>query len=242
MSRKSLIIKCLEAANNKLLFEDFKLSARLSTVIGELYEDQLRTLGNLIESKFIALVDSRLVLGALSETDWVLEAFEEPTPDLWKVLDAFPDSAWKFDPIDLSNQLLGLAGEKFVINELRRNLPQDKQTEISHVSLFDDSAGFDVKAPSIFRSEELVCLEIKTTSRPGEDFRFYLTRNEFDKGKTVRNWTLVFVRKVGEDFQIEGYLPHSEIEKLVPQDMTEGFKWQTITGIINVENLYSHLP
>lgn len=78
-----------------------------------------------------------------------------------------------------ANQVLGLAGEQWIIEYEKRYLIKHKRPDlaqkIQHVSLEDDGAGFDILSFNLEGAEKK--LEVKTT-RYGKETPFYLSPNE----------------------------------------------------------------
>jgi hypothetical protein len=238
----NLALRCAQAASKNIYFEDFKLEARHSLTIGEDFQDQMRVLEKLILEEFIELRESRLCIGNLSETEWLRNGIADGSPDIWSFVECYPDRNWKFNPNDLSNRLLGSQGELFVIEELKRILASDIHSRIIHVSTYDDSAGFDIKAPSKFDGNPDAQLEVKTSSRSGYESRFFLTRNEYQTSIQSPNWHLVFVRKQNGVFTIEGHLPANYLANLVPLDATEQIEWSVAVCKIDVSDFMPGLP
>lgn len=238
----NLALRCAQGASKNIYFEDFKLQARHSLVLGEDFQDQMRVLETLISDNFIELRDSRLRIGTLSESEWLRNGIADGNPDIWSFVECFPVRNWKFDPNNLSNSLLGSQGELFVIEELKNALAPDIHSRIMHVSTYDDSAGFDIQAPSQFDVNPDAQLEVKTSSRCGPEFRFFITRNEYQQSMKYPNWHIVFVRKQHGAFKIEGHLPANFLPSLVPLDTTAQIQWSEALCKIDVSDFLPGLP
>ncbi|MDN4473462.1 protein NO VEIN domain-containing protein [Demequina zhanjiangensis] len=118
--------------------------------------------------------------------------------------------------------LLGSAGEAAVVAACRAELlvvgRPDLQAEIIQVSLFDDTLGYDIAAPTLRGTARR--LEVKTTSQvSGGVFQFYLSRNEYDVGcRNPSEWALVACERRGELIDIVGWCRASALAPYLPQD------------------------
>jgi Domain of unknown function (DUF3883) len=80
---------------------------------------------------------------------------------------------------------IGLSGEVALITALEARWPGST----THVSIFDDSAGYDIQLTLPSRSWHL---EVKTTARRGR-LTIHLTRNEYVTSRRDKSWLLVLV-------------------------------------------------
>ncbi len=232
----------VNAAKNRIHIQDFYMDGRLSRNVAHGYEARKQVLRELMDSGVVALDELRLTLGTLTAFNGLLKGLEEGSPEAWAIVDLFPKKSRKFDlDSDLLNEI-GMRGELFVIEELKRMLPVNFHERIQHVSLTDDAAGFDVSAPSTINPDNQIQLEIKTTTRPGNQFNFHLSRNEFETAKKFNHWYLILVSSLNLECKIFGYLEGSSLISYFPRDTTSGFSWTSAKGSFNQDDLRSLWP
>lgn len=232
----------VNAARSHTHIKDFYMSGRLSLHVSQGYETRKRVLEELINSKVVVLDESRLSLGILKDCSWLLKGLEEGSADAWAIVDAFPRKSRKFDPDSKLLNEIGMKGELFVLNELKRILPENTHNRIRQVSLTDDSAGFDITAPSTVNEDAQIFLEVKTSTRPGNRFNFYLSRNEFETARSTKNWYLLLVRLTDLEANLFGYLEGASLLNYFPQDTTKGFSWTSAQGSFSPDDLRSFWP
>jgi len=221
---------------------DFSIYAGLNDKYGLGFEDHRRALQYLVNHGFVIEHNGFLTLGQLVEVDWLAESLTAGDPFAWSFVETYPKNRWKFNPDDSINRVLGLKGERFVIQELQKTLDPDVHQQIIHSSLIDDGLGFDIQAPSQSDQRGTVYLEVKTSARPGKDFNFYLSRHEAFVGSRERQWHLVFVKIVNDNPQLLGHCPFSEISHNLPVSRNDKFEWQSTSGRIDTTDLYTGLP
>lgn len=221
---------------------DFNLFAGLSKDFGFGFEDHARALDYLINEGTVRESQGRLRIRSLANLPWLPEVIARADSRAWQLIDNLPQSVWKFSPDEVANMELGMQGELLVMDELRQSLDQDLHEQIQHVSLEDDSLGYDIYSPSLFEARGDVRLEVKTSSRPGNDFVFYLSRNEFEVGRSVKNWYLVFVKVIEGMPALLGHIGVGELVDRVARDSDPDFKWQSIRGKIDTRELVNGLP
>jgi hypothetical protein len=232
----------VNAAKNHIHIQDFYMDGRLSLRVAHGYETRKQVLGELLKSGLIVLDGSRLCLGTLTEYSWLSKGLEQGSPEAWGIIDAFPKKSRKFDPDNELLNEIGMRGELFVVDELKRILPENCHDRIRHISLTDDTAGFDIAAPSTINPNNQNFLEIKTSTRPGEQFNFYLSRNEFEIARTFKNWYLVLVKLRNSEAEVFGYLEGSSLTGYFPEDTTKGFSWTSTRGSLSKDDLRSLWP
>jgi hypothetical protein len=147
--------------------------------------------------------------------------------------------AWEcFETLDYAGRLankfeqqalvtLGLEGEKFVIEYLKSQIPSEYHDEIAHVSLMDDSLGYDIVTPNPDDLASRLFLEVKTSSRPGPNFSCFLSRNEYSVGKN-QSWRLLLVRKQNSGFEILGSITRDKFIDAVPMDLDPMVRWESL--------------
>jgi hypothetical protein len=231
----------ISAAKAKMYFEDFKIDGRLSGNVAQSYDARMAAFRHLEEQGFVRLEDSRLSLGLLTEIPWLSEAISFGDSAAWRICDAFPQGAKKFEPDNFRLTEIGLEGEKFVIDWLHNNLPFEKLSQIVHVSLSDDSAGYDISTPTL-KFADSVALEVKTTTRDTEDFSFHLSRNEWEVSQRYVNWYLVLIRKHQGLHEIFGYLDGKSLGSYFPSDNHPHFQWSSSNGRLSQDDLFQVMP
>lgn len=118
--------------------------------------------------------------------------------------------------------VVGAQGEAAIVEACRAELVElgrpDLANDVIQVSLFDDSLGYDISAPSFAQGPRQ--LEVKTTSTPGQSvFTFYLSRNEYDVGcRNSRSWSLVACELTGDDASSIGWCRASALAPYLPDD------------------------
>jgi Holliday junction resolvase-like predicted endonuclease/rubredoxin len=84
-------------------------------------------------------------------------------------------------------EVLGLMGEKVIYNYLKEN-----GYKLKHVSLTDDSAGYDILAT---KNNKKKFIEVKTTTQ-NSDFDFFISKNEVEvMSKNLNNYFIYRVYK-----------------------------------------------
>lgn len=232
----------ITAAKNRRQLNDLFLLGRLSRELELGYLAIRRVADFLIEQGLVEVEDGRLRLGTLVRFDLLESELGVGSLEAWEIVDAFPARSRKYEPDNDLLAQIGLLGELHVIQELRSELPESEQDKILHTSLFDDSAGFDIASPSIMNPSQRVHLEVKTSTRPGNRFVFYLSRNEFEKAIQLNNWFLVLVKIDNGQATLFGYLEASSLKGYFPLDIAESFSWTVSKGAFSQDDLRRGLP
>jgi hypothetical protein len=231
----------IRAAKNGEYFEDFRTNGRLAHDFQLGYELRMHSLNELILQGVVSLENSRLVLGHLETVEWLTTALLEGQPEAWQICDAFGPLGRKFEPDQLALEMLGLEGEEHVLRSLHEDLPLDKHREVVQVSLTDDTAGYDIRTPTTLFPDN-VFLEIKTSSRPGDKFSFFLSRNEWNVAKTSSRWYLVLVKKSDRELSIFGHLDAGSLVGYFPEDSHPDFTWTVAKGSLTTDDVFPGLP
>jgi hypothetical protein len=237
-----MALDCIEFAYASRNINDYNDYCKRQLGAGTAYYDRIRVKDQLIDEGFIRLDDNKLRLGEAHSSEWLEQALVNGEQAAWAICDCFPRRKLKFDPDDLAKRELGLAGELHVIDRLKQLLPASDHHRISHVSLIDDSAGYDIRSPTLSGHETESLLEVKTSARSGSNFTLFMSRNEVETGLRNPNWHLVLVLAKSGDFEITGVLKMSAIADLLPQDMSEEASWISLKLVLPVEGLHSQLP
>ena len=178
----------------------------------------------------IKIVDDRLRINDLRRIPWLEEELLFGNRECWSLVNSVENQSnkpLKFNPEILMR--LGLEGEMYVLNQLRNALPTDLHQSIFQISTIDDTAGYDIRAPSVLRDGVIQYLEVKTTSRPIlSTFDFYLSRNEFNIGIKDPNWSIVGVSFLDGSPSLMGHIKAHQIESRMPENRDYGVKWETV--------------
>lgn len=234
-------LEVIQAAKRNEHFEDFKTSGRLASDIRSGYQARMASFAELLEQGFVNLESGLMSLGALSPEAWLTEGLERGEAESWEICDAFPQKARKFQPDLLNLEQIGREGEDFVIAWLQKELEPNLRSGLVHTSLTDDTAGYDIASPSP-KLQGRMLLEVKTSTRPGEDFTFHLSRNEWNTAKRNSNWYLVLVRKVHGNCNIFGYLDGQSLVSYYPEDSHKDFQWTNVVGKLGADDVFSGMP
>lgn len=234
-------LEVIRAAQRQQHFEDFKTGGRLAGDIRQGYQARMAAFRELSSQGFVALESSRIVLGELSPASWLTSAIQSGSTASWEICDAFPLRSRKFKPDEFHLHEIGLEGELFVMDWLQKHLAENLRTAIEHTSLTDDSAGFDISSPNSL-NDGRIFLEVKTTTRQGDDFTFHLSRNEWATAVRKQNWYLVLVQKVEGEHRVFGYLDGKSLVSYYPQDSHPNFQWESVIGKLSSDDVFSGIP
>jgi len=117
---------------------------------------------------------------------------------------------------------IGAAGEAAVIQECREEFTVlgriDLLPSIVQVSLFDDTLGYDISAPTLQQGSRY--LEVKTASAVSDGvFPFYLSRNEYEVGRRhPSEWSLVACERRDETIIVLGWCRAAALGPYLPED------------------------
>jgi hypothetical protein len=205
--------------------------------------DRVRVLEKLIEDQVVAVEDRCLALGRIDRAGWLLDGMKAGNSMIWEVaqlVDAQERVIRKFDLERLAE--VGAIGEQFIVSELKRLIPPGNYPRIRHISLEDDSAGYDVLTPSVTHSDQVQLLEVKTSVRPGNYFTCFVSRNEFRVGCNNSNWSLVCVRLIDTEPTLLGHVSINAIRNDFPVDQGPSIRWESSQVQIPMDVLRPGLP
>ena len=118
---------------------------------------------------------------------------------------------------------VGVAGEEAVAEACRADLRllnrSDLADRVQRVSLISDALGYDIIAPTVVG--RVRALEVKTTTSTATDhFRFFISRNEFDVGRSGSvAWALIACRSLGDgSVDILGWCRVDALRAYLPDD------------------------
>lgn len=238
----SVLRICVDMAMRSIEEQDFRRFALMSHRFGEQYSDLVGALQALIDNRVIDIVDGKLRLLGIEEPRLFEEKILKGEAWVWDLFDAVPTKYRKFNPDQTAQALLGERGELAVVQELKKLVPIDLQERIIHVSKLSDHFGYDIESPSRFEDEGQLAIEVKTTSRPGDRFKFFLSRNEYRAGLENANWNLVFVQLSESNYEIVGHLPHHEIKSRIPDTRDKNWIWESVSAVMHKNEFYPGLP
>jgi Domain of unknown function (DUF3883) len=242
--REELILEVLRAASDRISIQDFDIQCQLApSTSGKSYYDRLRVAEKLIDEGIIEKIDDHLRIVAKIAPTWLKEGLLSGSAISWEILEAIDTKGKIQGKIDLELlATIGLEGEKEVISQLKKALPSQLVSRIKHISLTDDSAGFDIASPSTVQNDFACLLEVKTSSRPGRDFRFFISRNEARIASLNENWRLVAVLRGAEGYQILGHLTYAHFSSILPSDSSPFSKWESASVTVPVDLVVPGLP
>lgn len=240
----TMVLEILELARKRTEVADFHLQSRLGkSRAGMAYFDRMRVAEALLADGTISMVDGRLYISAAHIPDWLRPNLDKGDQEAWGIADLLEDFGVHFRKYESDlNARIGLNGEYFILDYLKQRLSPVLHSSIDHVSLRDDTCGYDIVTPVVLPIKNRLLIEVKTTVRPGLIFRFFLSRNEATVGKRYRQWCLVAVRQTQSELVLLGHLRHSTIEGMLPCDMDKGCTWESVRIDIPVEKLEPGLP
>ena len=239
-----MALEIIEFAKKKSAVDDFKHFCEMQYAdLEKNYPQRMKVLSFLLRSKIVLLRDKKLALGNLNKADWIEEGLKNGNTNIWKFANfVHPESPVikKFDSDQLAE--IGMRGEKFVIEILKSKIPPEHKDRIQHVSLIDDTLGYDIQSPSLKNLELKVCLEIKTTVKQDYDFGFFLSKNEYYVSQNRIGWHLVLVRVSNEKPSLLGHIKGGEISGLMPEDSDKRVTWQTVKIKVDPSWIIPDLP
>ena len=155
-----LILEVLKAASDRISVQDFDIQCQLAPATsGKSYYDRLRTAEQLIEDGVIAKIDGCLEIVTKGVPVWLRQGMLNGAQISWEIFEALDTKGKIKGKIDLELlATIGLDGEREVMRQLKHELPPSAASRIKHISLTDDSAGFDIASPSTLQQENYCLL------------------------------------------------------------------------------------
>lgn len=237
-------LEILTAARLGVAVRDFEIQCRLAPMEnGKSFFDRIRVAESLIRDKLITIEDGYLKLSTKVVPESLIENLKTGSVVAWKILDCIEPPGRFLQKID--QELLariGLDGELAVIKSLQNNLPAEDAHRIKHISLVDDSVGFDIQAPSVRDIQLNLLLEVKTSVRPGDDFNFYISRNEARVAQQNSNWFLIGVESTPGGYNILGRLAFNLFSDFLPVNQSPYGQWESAKIVIPKKMFTAGLP
>lgn len=239
-----LVLEVLRAAREGLSINDFTVQCQLAPIeIGKSYQDRLRVADKLLSDGIIYLDDGYMRIAVKDSPVWLTDDLKMGLDVAWDILAVIDPTQKLVNKFDrLFNEELGYEGEMAVMAELRSKLHESVHHRLRHISLIDDSAGFDISSPSTLDQSENVLLEVKTSSRPGKQFSFFISRNEARVASLNTNWRLIGVMKGPKGFLILGSLSFMQISSFLPLDQVENGRWESARITVPCSSFIENLP
>jgi hypothetical protein len=239
-----LSLEVIFAAKSGIAVKDFEIQCRLApTANGKSYFDRFRVAEALISDKMICIENGYLKLANNFIPESLVDNLVTGSEVAWKILDCIDPPKKYLQKIDQDLlKKIGLNGELAVIEEIRNHLDIQDFPKVRHISLVDDSAGFDIQTPSIKNIEETLLLEVKTSVRPGDLFTFYISKNEARVARQNNNWLLVGVESFADGFRVFGNLMFNTFSDLLPLNQSRSCEWETAKIVISKKLFFNGLP
>lgn len=239
-----LSLEILTAARSGMAVKDFEIQCRLTPITnGKSYFDRIRVAESLIQDKLITVEDGYLKLSKNSIPESLVKTLVTGSEIAWKILDCIDPPRRLLQKLDQDLlRKIGLDGELAVLKELEILLTRQEFQRVRHVSLVDDSAGFDIQAPSLKNTEETLLLEIKTSVRPGDLFTFYISKNEVRVARQNKNWFLIGVESSSAGFKVFGSLLFNSFSDLLPLNQSDNGEWETAKIAVSKKSFINGLP
>jgi hypothetical protein len=239
-----LVFDAMHAASIGMDTKDFEIQCKLvPTQNGKSFFDRVRVAEDLIRTGLIVVEDGCLKLGMKEVPTSLFKELKKGSEVGWKILDLIDHSSRLTHKIDVELiKQIGLDGELAVIEELTNSIPNSHHRRIKHISLLDDSAGFDIQAPSVKNVETTILLEVKTSPRPGDNFTFFISQNEARIARLNENWALVGVVSRAERYHALGFLLYHQFSDYLPVNIDARGRWESAKITIPKEIFQSGLP
>lgn len=202
------------------------------------FDDRMDVLELLIKQNIIIRNNGKLTLSSDPDFSCFSDGLAGGYQDAWEFVNLIGKEKIAEKKFDNSKNLEnGLLGENFIVEELKKVLPEEKLSSIIHVSIKDDTKGYDIEFDNIINEKKL--LEVKTSSLPGNTFSFYLSRNEYEVGNlNTDNWSVVLVKLFNGTPVFFGALTVNDLKKYLPEEKFEDkAKWQVIKFLFESETV-----
>ena len=113
-----------------------------------------------------------------------------------------------------------------------------KNATINHVSLFDDTLGYDVEVR--LDGIKALCFEVKTTTRSSIKFPFFLSRNEAKVAAALPNlWFLGLVQILDGVATVIGTSSFDTLMPRMPVDKSDDVAWASVSCTFDTSELQS---
>ena len=234
-----IALDAIKFLNNGKVIDDYKRFCKNQprNLKGS-FADRMEVLELLIQHKIIINNNGNLTISPDPDITCFNEGLAAGYEDAWEFVNLIGKSKVAEKKFDNSRNLEnGLLGEKFIVSELKKNLPKEKLSQINHVSMKDDARGYDIEFETI--NNNLKFLEVKTSSLPGHVFSFFLSRNEYEVGQlNFHDWNIVLVKLFNGNPVFFGALTIDDLEQYLPKEKFENnAKWQVMKFFFDGERV-----
>jgi hypothetical protein len=242
--KNELVLEVLIAARQGISVTEFKRQCRHAPLEnGKSFYDRIRVAEELLSNQIIEDEDGYLKLTAKKVPATLINDLKVGSEVAWQILDYLDPSKKLVSKIDLELlHKIGLDGEYAVIDELTKCFPKTQIERIRHISLVDDSAGFDIISPSTLNPDSTVLLEVKTSPRPGPNFSFFISKNEARVAQHNDNWFLVAVISTPYGYQVLGTLAFYQFSDYLPLNQDKRGQWESAKISISRDLFKQGLP
>ncbi len=207
------------------------------------FNDRIRILEFLLGERIILRDGDTLQLGSIENASWLIDDLKKGGKDAWHLADALNLEDSKLNKFDEEqNKEIGLRGELFVLDKYKQKLPDEFLASLQHLSITRDDLGYDILSPSPLLLDKKLLLEVKTTCRPTGDFCLYLSSNEYKVSQKSKSWYIVLVRIIDNKEYIVGHLPGRKLTGLMPTNLDDRVKWNSVKIKVAPEWITPSLP
>jgi len=217
------------AAKQQISLKDFDLSCRIAeSKIGQSYFDRIKALEKLQLEDIVVIDEGILKLTNSKFPNWLKDGLQEGNEQSWDIFEILDHGQSSFKKLNREIlEKIGLDGEKEVIKNLKSLLDEKDFNKVKHLSLIDDSLGYDIMTPSVKNPDNTLLYEVKTSTRKKEYFDFYISRNEANVASRNTNWFLIAMLKINDQFEVIGNLRYELFQEFLPQDQSPLAKWES---------------
>ena len=239
-----LVKEVIELARKNMSYKDFEVFAKFSpSQLGKSYFDRMNVLSEMEKDELVIVEDGRLRINNKQLPTWLRDGLVDGYEKSWEILELLDLNGKLLKKVDYEIlKEIGLDGEKAVMEQLKNELWTEVYKKVRHVSLTDDSLGYDIYTPSCISLDDFLLYEVKTSSYSGKFFHFYISRNEAKIAAKNTNWFLIGVIKKSNKFEIVGHLKFDVFESFLPTDNSENVSWESAKVKLPMHLLRKNLP
>lgn len=219
---------------------EFESDSRLMPVLaGRGHQDRMHMMRLLVEQGAVSVRSGKLTLGQFQVPEWLATASNLGFKRAQELADEFlptDEARKKFDEALLTR--IGLEGEQALVEMILSAIPQAK---VRHVSLFDDTLGYDLVVE--IEDSPPIYIEVKTSVRADKGvFTLFLSRNEELKSRTLKGWQLACVSISEGIATYRGEMDLSRLRNEIPANSSQRVQWQTLRIQESIDDLEIKVP